>query len=284
MPFFNSERFIAEAIESVVHQTFASWELILVDDGSSDGSTAIAKTFAADHPDRIRYLQHRDHQNRGTPTSRNLGIAHAFGEYIANLDHDDVWTRTKLEEQVAVLDSHPTVAMTFGPMILWGSWEDGASSRSDVLQAFTFPTNTLFHPPDYVPLLLTGKNDPHGYLIRRNAVDGVGGYVDNVGFCGDWALYIKIALRHEIYVAGFPNYYYRQHSGQMCRLLRQAGGWHSEFLPFLNWLRKYLGDTGCRHRRVMRAFAAATRRNRLNRWLEASSRRARQMFGLRPNA
>ena len=76
-PFLNAGPFIAEAIDSVLAQSFRDWELLLVDDGSSDGSTAIAHAFAAAHPERIRYLCHDGRVNKGASASRNLGTAAA---------------------------------------------------------------------------------------------------------------------------------------------------------------------------------------------------------------
>jgi glycosyltransferase involved in cell wall biosynthesis len=88
--FLNSEEFIQEAIESVFAQTYNNWELLLVDDGSTDGSTNIALQYAEQHGERVRYLEHNNRQNRGMSASRNLGIREAKGEYIAFLDADDV--------------------------------------------------------------------------------------------------------------------------------------------------------------------------------------------------
>src|SRR5262249_40463181 len=91
MIFLNAEPFIEEAIDSVLQQTYADWELLLVDDGSSDASTQIARRFAAGLPGRVRYLEHDQHVNLGKSASRNLGISEARGEFIAFLDADDVW-------------------------------------------------------------------------------------------------------------------------------------------------------------------------------------------------
>src|SRR5919199_4729628 len=89
--FLNEEKFIQEAIESVFAQTYDRWELLLVDDGSTDDSTRIALQYAAQFPDKVRYLEHPDHLNRGASASRNLGISHANGDILAFLDSDDVW-------------------------------------------------------------------------------------------------------------------------------------------------------------------------------------------------
>ena len=88
--FLNAERFLAEAIESVLAQTYPTWELWLVDDGSTDRSSQLARDYAARHAARIHYLEHPGHENRGKSASRNLGLRHARGEYVALLDADDV--------------------------------------------------------------------------------------------------------------------------------------------------------------------------------------------------
>ena len=75
--FYNAERFLAEAINSVLGQTFTDWELVLVDDGSTDGSTAIALRYALQYPLRMRYMQHPGGINRGMTASRNLGSPRA---------------------------------------------------------------------------------------------------------------------------------------------------------------------------------------------------------------
>src|SRR5215469_15347588 len=89
--FCNASCFLREAIDSIFAQTYNNWELLLVDDGSSDGSTAIAYRCSERHRRRVRYLQHSGHANRGMSASRNLGIRNARGAYIAFLDADDAW-------------------------------------------------------------------------------------------------------------------------------------------------------------------------------------------------
>ena len=79
---FLAEQFIQSAIENVFAQTYEQWELLLVDDGSTDGSTEIAQRYAAQNPEKVRYLEHDGHENRGMSAARNLGISNAKGEYI----------------------------------------------------------------------------------------------------------------------------------------------------------------------------------------------------------
>jgi glycosyltransferase involved in cell wall biosynthesis len=101
IPVFNGENFLAEAIESVLAQTHSSLEVIVVDDGSTDGSADVARDFA----DRgVRLLSQN---NAGCASARNLGIAAASGDYVALLDADDLWLPDKLERQLVVFDGRP---------------------------------------------------------------------------------------------------------------------------------------------------------------------------------
>ena len=112
--FLNAEAFIAEATDTGLAQSFPSFELILVDDGSTDASSAIARRYAETHPDRVRYIDHPQHANRGMSASRNAGIAVARGDLIAFIDADDVWLPDKLRDQVQILGAYPQVGLVAG--------------------------------------------------------------------------------------------------------------------------------------------------------------------------
>src|SRR5262245_22998194 len=117
--FYNAERFIQEAIDSVFAQTYSDWELLLVDDGSVDSSSEIARRIAEIHPERVRVVEHQRHGNCGMSASRNLGIRSSHGKYVAFVDSDDVLTERQLEQQVAILDAHPAAAGVFGKTRYW---------------------------------------------------------------------------------------------------------------------------------------------------------------------
>jgi glycosyltransferase involved in cell wall biosynthesis len=100
IPVFNGERYLREALDSVFAQTYRSLDVVLVDDGSTDNTAAIAATY----DDRVRYV----HQNNlGPPAARNMGIRAARGEFIAFLDADDLWHPEKLERQIARFQARP---------------------------------------------------------------------------------------------------------------------------------------------------------------------------------
>jgi len=148
MPFLNAERFIEEAVESLLGQTFVNWELLFVDDGSSDKSSAIAKRYVERYSDKMKYLEHSSHQNHGMSASRNLGIRHARGEYIAFLDADDAYMPNKLEQQVAILDSNPTAAFVCGRTEWWYSWTGKPEDLGrDYLQKLNVPLDSVIRPP-----------------------------------------------------------------------------------------------------------------------------------------
>lgn len=100
MPCFNSERFLADSIESVLKQTYENFELIIIDDASNDGSMEIVESYHSKDK-RIKIL--RNDENSGPAVSRNKGIEFAKGRYIAFLDSDDLWNTDKLKKQIAFM-------------------------------------------------------------------------------------------------------------------------------------------------------------------------------------
>ena len=95
MPLYNAEKFVGEAIDSVLVQSYANWELIVVDDGSTDASPDIVRAYS---DPRIRMVQHDC--NKGVAAARNTALSHASGDYLAFFDSDDVWLENKLERQL----------------------------------------------------------------------------------------------------------------------------------------------------------------------------------------
>jgi len=148
MPFHNSEKFIEEAIESVLSQTYSNWELLLIDDGSADGSSAIAMNYSERHKLKVCYFEHSDHQNRGASTSRNLGIRKSTGQYISFLDADDVWFNNTMEQQVQILEDNQEAAVVCGSTLYWYSWTGKLEDiKRDYVQTLGVNPGTLLAPP-----------------------------------------------------------------------------------------------------------------------------------------
>jgi glycosyltransferase involved in cell wall biosynthesis len=267
--FLNAERFLDEAIASVLAQTYTEWELVLVNDGSSDQSGAIAIGYAEAQPARIRYVEHPDGANCGMSASRNLGIHHARAELIAFLDADDVWLPAKLERQVAALDAHPEAAMVYGPTLLWYSWTGaGEDQGKDRLRLLGVTPNQLIEAPALIPLFLRDKALPPstcGLLVRRSAALRVGGFEDSFrGMYEDQAFLYKLCLREAVWVTEECLDRYRQH-GSSATADAEASGWYNGNGPsrahqaFLDWFRLLALASGAVNNDIAKALAFAYR-------------------------
>jgi len=247
--FFNEERFLSEAIESVLAQDFRDWELLLVDDGSSDRSSQIARRYAEPFPQMIQYLQHPGGRNCGMSASRNLGITQSQGSYIALLDADDAWMPYTLHEQVAILDAHPEVAMVYGPLLWWYSWTGSPEDqRRDFVQNLGLDPDTIVSPPKLVTLFLKNEHTvPSGILLRRSALAKIGLFEDSFsGMYEDQVFRVKVCLKAPVYVAGRVWYKWRKHSGSCCSLSVQQGGYHPAREEFLKWVDDCFAQEGVR--------------------------------------
>lgn len=259
--FWNAEPFLLEAIESVFSQTFEDWELLLVDDGSTDASRATALRASARAPGRVRVLEHPGSENRGVPASRNLGIRHARGELIAFLDADDVWLSDKLSLQVTALDRHPTVGLVYAPSQWWHSWAAGPEDgRRDHVPDMQIEPNVEHPPPSLLPSFLRNAGispSPSSVVIRRKVAEQVGHCEERFrGFLAlyeDQAFYSKVAVTVPILRLDRCVVRYRKHPKQMT-FARAAE--HSAARRFyLEWLHDRLRATGQGDAEVHRALA-----------------------------
>jgi glycosyltransferase involved in cell wall biosynthesis len=263
MPFFNEERYLEEAVQSVRDQTLADWELILVDDGSTDQSSMIARNLSA-QDGRIRYVDHPGHENRGRSASRNVGVAHADAPYIAFLDADDVSLPSKLAEQVDLLESMPDVAVVAGATEHWYSWNPASIRGDRIVPAGTWwrgMADERLDPPEaMLALYPLGHGTSIGVtgLVRRSVFDTVGGFEDRFrGLYDDQAFLAKIYLEYPIYISSRIWYRYRQHDTSCCGATSRADYWRLRGL-FLDWLGTYLGPHG--DARVVAAVRRARRK------------------------
>lgn len=263
--FLNEEDFLAEAIESVIAQTYERWELLLVDDGSTDGSMAIAQKYAAQYPDRIRYLTHPNRQNLGMSASRNLGKTQAKGKYISPIDGDDVWMPKKLEQQVAILEAYPEAAMVFAPLLIWHSWTGKPEDRDrdhpfGVAKGGSHPfTDTLVPPPKMLNLFLRHEEFiPSGVLARKEIIERVGGGEDSFrGSYEDAVVHVKVCLKYPVYVCNECWYKYRIHPNSCERGVIKSGQAEAKRLMYLNWLERYLIQQQVTDREVWRSLNSA---------------------------
>jgi glycosyltransferase involved in cell wall biosynthesis len=267
--FLNEAPFLAEAVHSIVGQTFTDWELWLVDDGSTDGSSDIARQLAATDPARIGCVEHADHRNLGLSASRNAGIAQARGRYIAFLDADDVWTANKLTEQTAILEQHADAAMVMGASLYWRSWS-AASTGADIVVPIGAENDAVIAPPQLMttlyPLGAGAAPPPSNLLLRRDVVQQVGGF--EASFRGPLMLYedqaflSKVYRRHPVYVAGACWVRYRQRPDSIVSTTMAAGRYWQIRLHFLRWLEQDLARSGLVLPAVQSALSQAIRQAR----------------------
>jgi hypothetical protein len=180
---YNGARYLDEAIASILGDSFADFEYVIVDDGSTDATPELLGRAAAGD---ARIVVLRNDANRGIPASANRGLAVARGEYIARLDADDVSLPGRLAAEVAALDAHPEVALV---SMNYETFRDdgvvlGRSQRD--------------HPPIVVEYLLNFSNSLGGHsqvMFRRSAIEAAGGYDQSCPVSLDYDLYTRI-LRH----------------------------------------------------------------------------------------
>jgi glycosyltransferase involved in cell wall biosynthesis len=260
MPFRNTpERFLREAIASVREQTYPGWELILVNDGSKPEISAVALEIAKSDAERIHYLTHGQGSGRGSSRSRNLGLSHAGGQFIAFLDSDDVWLPTKLEEQLALLSDFPEADMLYGNTLYWYSWSDqGGVRKRDYQPPLGINETTLISPPRMLEYSLKGQIAVPcmcSVIMRRDALSSNTWFEDDFGgMYDDQVLYAKFWSRSLVCVANRCWDKYRQHRGSMT-----AQGDHSlaHYLArrrYLRWLTQHLERNSIDDTRVRRAL------------------------------
>lgn len=259
--FLNEERFLSEAVESVLAQTYPSWELLFVDDGSTDNSSAIARDFAHRHSDRLRYLTHPGHENRGMSASRNLGLARARGDYVGFLDADDLWLPGKLANQVDILDKLPHVDMVYGRTLIWHSWAgELQATRDDFLYDLGVTPDTVVQPPDALIRLIENRAQTPttcNALMRKRAMQQVGAF-ENIfrGMFEDQVFFMKMCASHDVFAASPVWAWYRQRDDSCTAIAERSGELRAARIHLLEWLEGYLDHRGVDDPRIRQALRA----------------------------
>ncbi|MBW4421858.1 MAG: glycosyltransferase family 2 protein [Myxacorys californica WJT36-NPBG1] len=211
IPAYNAEVFIAQTLDSVLAQTYQTFEIIVVDDGSRDRTAEIVRSYA-ERDDRIQLVQQA---NAGVAAARNLAIQHSHGKYIAPIDADDIWYPRKLEKQVQCLESaDASVGLSY-------AWTVYINAQGAIVARY--PVERLGNPEGDVLTTLVFSNflgHASNPLIRRSCIDHVGGYsphllAQGAQGCEDWDLYLRIAEHYEFRVVSEYLIGYRHHDSSM---------------------------------------------------------------------
>ena len=196
IPSYNCAQFLPQAIESVLNQTFLDYEIIVVDDGSTDGTSSIAQDFN----DIVHYVRQ---ENRGNAAARNTGIAHARGQWLYFLDADDLWEPRKLELQLLDILEHPGMKISFTRAHKFFESGDFEPMPDDPAEAELWDRLVFYQP---------FGSSHSGLLVHASCFQEVGGFDEELRLSVDWDLFIRLAERFRIRV--FPQFlvYHRQHA------------------------------------------------------------------------
>lgn len=198
IPAYNAARFVGEAIDSVLQQSFPNFEVIVVDDGSTDDTPSVLASYG----NRVRVLRQ---ENQGLSAARNAGIALARGKYVAFLDADDVWLGRKLELQVEALADNPQAALIHTGAVKWdvGSGaESPFANDANLYQGLCF--NALI---DHCSICVSSV------MVRRNALKEKGAFNPDIRrpTTQDYDLWLRLAIESEFAYVDAPLVKYRVH-------------------------------------------------------------------------
>ena len=187
IPAHNAASWLSDSLDGVLKQTYPDWETIVVDDGSTDNTTQVVERYCA-RDDRIRLLTQTI--NRGPATARNIGMLAARGDYIAFLDADDLWLTTKLEKQVASLQTKPDVGACY-------TWFETVNDHRQVIQQWKDLRRTFWHNPVDAFALARGNyvcGSASSVMIRRTLIETVGLFNESMRGSEDLDYWYRIAL------------------------------------------------------------------------------------------
>jgi glycosyltransferase involved in cell wall biosynthesis len=266
IPFFNREKFLAEAIESVLAQTYQDWELILIDDGSSDSSSDIVRSFIQKYPEKIFLYAHEDGANRGASASRNLGIKYASGNFITFLDSDDVFLPNTLEVEVAAFGQNLEANAVCGTLQYWFSWTRQQNKKErDFLVNLGLPSGKLYQPPNLLVhnLRAGGRKPGIGCVIlKAEFVDQFDLFEDDFRFvCEDQIFWAKVSLYARIYVLNDCLAKYRQHPHSSVSVLMEYGDTAANLRQFSDWLEHYLAENKIENQELWQALKVLRKEN-----------------------
>ena len=215
IPVYNGETYIAEAVESALVQDYPSKEVIVVNDGSTDGTMEVLRQFGGS----IRVV---DQANGGPPRARNAGLAAARGEYVAFLDADDVWLQGKLAAQVAHMEGHPDVGTCYITWTVWPADADGVFRRPPAAQQPLGATqvNTAMSGWIYSRLLFDSELLTSTVLIRTSVLRRVGEFDQALWNGDDYDFWLRLSQAAQISRLEPAGVLYRVVQGSVSRRAR----------------------------------------------------------------
>jgi len=205
MPCYNHGRFLADSIGSILNQTHRDFELIVVDDRSTDNSVEVMRFFAQKDP-RVKVIQHA--ANSGLSRSRNDAISAATGEWIAFCDADDLWAKEKLASQLEMLRQNPECAVAYSESVIVDENSNLTGQKfTDLFPLPLQPSGSLFE----VLCVRNFINVPSAILHKERAGKDVF-FDEQIELVNDWWYWIRLSKKHRFLYSDRPLAKYRVHS------------------------------------------------------------------------
>ena len=192
VPLFNGGNYIKDTLMSILSQSYDNFEILVVDDSSSDDGPIKVSEFMEQYPDKIRMLSHPDHKNLGVAPSRNVAIRNAKGYYIAFLDQDDIWLPDKLEKQIVALQQYPEASLVYAKVIYID--EGGKEKKIRGIHP-TYGKGVVGNPRNVFSKLIQEDFIPNlTVLVKKSCLERVGLLDEGPRYeYEDWLLLSKLA-------------------------------------------------------------------------------------------
>jgi len=202
MSVYNGEKYLKEAVDSILNQTFRDFEFIVINDGSADGSLEILKEYERKDI-RVRIISR---ENKGLVNSLNEGVSISKGEYIARMDTDDVSTTERLEKQIRFMKENN--------LVLCGSWATGINEKGETVSRLDYtpgPKGIRFYSLIHNPFIHPSV------MFRKEIFEKVGGYKENFKYIEDYELWTRIVFKYKTSNIKESLIKYRIHSEQITK-------------------------------------------------------------------
>ena len=199
IPLYNKAPYIRKALESVLAQTYTDFELIIVDDGSTDGSEAIAEDLLASRPSPLAFRLLKQ-KNAGVSAARNYGFSVSIGDYIAFLDADDWWEPTYLEKMAQLIEDYPEAGLYASNYMYYKPGKTRVAVKNIETGYFNYPK--AYYEGGAMPIW-TGAT-----MIPRRVMDEMGGFPLGIKLGEDFLLWAKIAMQYKVVFLNEPLAWY----------------------------------------------------------------------------
>ena len=202
IPTYNRKKTLARAIQSVINQSLSPFEILIIDDGSNDGT----EEWVKDNFQNIKYIYQNNH---GVSSARNIGIENAYGDWVAFLDSDDEWLPNKLYEQVKAIDSNPEMKF-FHTNEIW--------IRNGV-RVNQMKKHKKYGGYIFEKCLDICRVSPSSVLIQKEVFDNIGIFDESLRVCEDYDLWLRITSKYSVVFLDIPLIYkYGGHADQLSKV------------------------------------------------------------------